>query len=117
MLGFELIKSSKTCYSIYKTRSMREVTIPLPLVKENEQVEIQVNVGKKRKIEHYKIDSFQWECEDELSRGNDATSISLARISRLKKLIESYDKSWELIQIFAPLENSEFIRVLYRKKE
>jgi hypothetical protein len=96
---------------------MREINLPLPVLFENEQVEIKINVGNNRKIQNYKVVSFQWDCKDALSRDTDETSISLARISRLKKSIESYDKSWELIQIFAPLENSEYIRVLYRKKE
>ncbi len=96
---------------------MREINLPLPFVHENEQVEIKVIIGNKRKIQNYKIETFRWEFEDELSVANDSTSITLARILRLKKSIESYDKSWELIQIFAPLENSEYIRVLYRKRE
>jgi len=96
---------------------MREISLPLPVFQENEQIEINVNIGKSRKIQNYKIESFRWECEDELSNKTDKTSMELARISRLKKSIENYDKSWELVQIFAPLENSEFIRVLYRKIE
>ncbi len=96
---------------------MREISLPMPIVHKNEQVEIKVIIGNKRKEQNYKIESFQWELEDELSKGKDATTISLTRITRLKKSIENYDKSWELIQIFAPLENSEYIRVLYRKKD
>jgi hypothetical protein len=96
---------------------MREISLPMPPLHKNESVEIKVTIGKNRKTENYRIESFQWDCKDELSERNDSTSISLARISRLKKSIESYDKSWELIQIFAPLENSEIIQVMYRKKE
>jgi len=96
---------------------MREISLPMPLVHKNEKVEIKVIIGNKRKVQNYKIESFQWELKDELSKGKDATTKSLARITRLKNSIETYDKSWELIQIFAPLENSEYIRVLYRKKE
>lgn len=95
---------------------MKQVNLPLPRIEENEPVEINVLIGElKDKIE-FKIESFEWEVEDELSKHKDSTSISLARIERLKKSIENYDKSWELIQIFAPLENSQYIRVLYRKR-
>jgi hypothetical protein len=31
--------------------------------------------------------------------------------------LEKYDKSWELIQIFRPKENSKFIQVLYRQRQ
>jgi len=96
---------------------MREINLPLPVLFENEQVEINIKIGNNRKKKFFKIESFQWDSEDELSNMSDSTSIALARISRLKKCIESHDKSWELIQIFAPLEKSEFIRVLYQKKE
>jgi hypothetical protein len=94
---------------------MREICLPLAHVKDNEQVDLKVSIGKGRKIQHFRIEAFQWDCKDELSGCNDATSISLARISRLKKSIENYDSAWELIQIFAPLENSKFIKVLYRE--
>jgi GT2 family glycosyltransferase len=30
--------------------------------------------------------------------------------------IESYNKSWELIQIFKPKEDSKFVQVLFREK-
>jgi len=54
--------------------------------------------------------------QDELSIADDDVSASLARIYRLKRSIESYDKDWELIQIFTPSENAQHIQVLYRKK-
>jgi len=96
---------------------MKQINLPLPYIKDDEPVEISMLVGKEKKEVYFKVVPFMWEDEDELSGGKDSTSISLARISRLKKSIENYDKSWELLQIFAPLENSKFIQVLYRKKE
>lgn len=95
---------------------MKQVNLPLPPVEENEPVEINVLIGERKEEVKYKIESFLWDVEDELSKVKDSTSVSLARIARLKKSIENYDKSWELLQIFAPLENSQYIRVLYRKR-
>ena len=51
-----------------------------------------------------------------ISFADDDVSASLARIYRLKRSIESYDKNWELIQIFTPNENAQHIQVLYRKR-
>ena len=95
---------------------MKEVSLPLPPTKEDEPIEIKVSLGLERKEIDFKVVPFIWDNEDELSENKDDTSVSLARISRLKKSIENYDKSWELLQIFAPLEDAKFIRVLYRKR-
>jgi hypothetical protein len=62
------------------------------------------------------VESFPWEVEDELSVANDDVSASLARIYRLKRAIEGYDRDWELIQIYTPNENARYIQVLYRKR-
>jgi len=52
-----------------------------------------------------------------LNGNSDEITQSLARISRLKKAIQNYDKSWELIQIFTPADHASYIQVLYRKKK
>jgi hypothetical protein len=95
---------------------MNQINLPIPHIDNDEPVEINMLVGKEKKEIHFKVVPLVWDEEDELSSDRDSTSVSLARISRLKKSIENYDKSWELLQIFAPLENSKFIQVLYRKK-
>lgn len=97
-----------------KNKSMKQVNLPLPNVDESEPIDIKVVVGKN--MINFKVESFLWEVEDELSEDKDSTAVSLARITRLKKSIQNYDKTWELLQIFAPLENSGYIRVLYRKR-
>ena len=96
---------------------MKQLNLPLPYIKDDEPIEIKMLVGKDKIKVYFRVVPFIWEDEDELSTNTDSTSVSLARISRLKKSIENFDKAWELLQIFAPLENSKFIQVLYRKKE
>ncbi|MDY6800985.1 MAG: hypothetical protein SVU94_07150 [Bacteroidota bacterium] len=71
-----------------------------------------------RKISYdLRVESFPWVIDDELNGNDDDFTRSLARIRRLRKAIENYDKSWQLIQIFTPAENSRYIQVLYRKKK
>jgi len=95
---------------------MRDLCVPIPVFEENEHVEITLDYsGKKQKI-NYRVESFLWDCEEDLFLGGDQVSVSLARIERLKKSIREYDKDWELIQIFTPSENAKSIQVLYRKK-
>jgi hypothetical protein len=95
---------------------MRELCIPIPDFEENQIAEIQLTVGGKKAQYNFKVESFPWDVVDELTTLKDKTTISLARIQRLKNAIESYDKNWELIEIFTPAENSKYIQVLYRKR-
>jgi hypothetical protein len=95
---------------------MKELCIPIPYLKEDEKAEVEVTLkGRKLKYD-FRVESFPWETDDELSILKDPIERSLARIYRLKRAIESYDKSWELIQIFNPAENADHVQVLYRKK-
>ncbi len=94
---------------------MKDVTIPLPNFLEEQIAEVEVKInGKKRKF-NFRIESFPWETFP--VNENDPNSQITARIERLRKNIESYDKSWELIQIFAPAENARRIQVLFRQRE
>ncbi|MCD6596358.1 MAG: hypothetical protein J7L04_01645 [Bacteroidales bacterium] len=96
---------------------MRELCVPVFGLDENENAEILLKVSGKKIQYNFRIVSFKWDDDDDLSQANDEISISLARIARLSNAIKSYDKAWELIQIFNPSENAKFIQVLYRKKQ
>lgn len=96
---------------------MRELCIPVFGLDENENAEILLKVGGKEVQYDFRVVSFKWEDNDDLSIGDDEISRSLARIARLKNAIKSYDKNWELIQIINPLDNAKYIQVLYRKKQ
>ena len=94
---------------------MKALTLPLPENTDGEIIDIELSVGKNKKKYNYKLESFAWEIDNNLKEINDSTSVSLAKISRLKNIIENYDEAWELLQIFAATEKSNKIRVLYRK--
>ncbi len=97
---------------------MKELCVPVPRFGEQQIAELELRVGEEKVLYNYRVESFPWETEDELSeQGDDHISKSLKRIYRLKKTIEEYDPSWELIQIFNPSENASHIQVLYRKKK
>ncbi len=95
---------------------MKDLCVPVPHFEERENAEIILKVGQEKINFNFRVVSFPWEVEDEFSNGTDEISRSLARITRLKKAINSYDKDWELIQIYTPLEEAKFIQVLYRQK-
>ena len=71
-------------------------------------VEVKIN-GKKRQY-NFRVESFRWEPDDEIWEVE-------KKIKMLQSGLEGYDKSWELIQIFRPKENSKFIQVLYRQRQ
>ena len=96
---------------------MRDLCVPVPDFGEDEIADIELRVGDKKIQYSFRVESFPWEVEDELSIADDDVSASLARIYRLKRSIESYDKDWELIQIFTPNENAQHIQVLYRRRK
>jgi len=96
---------------------MNELCVPVSGITENDVAEVTVSIkGKKIKYE-FRIESFPWETEETLTETKDPLAISLGKIYRLKLAIESYDKNWELIQIFNPTEGSDHVHVLYRKKQ
>lgn len=95
---------------------MKELCVPIPHFGEKEIAEINLIVGKQKLTYEFRVESFPWDVKDELNTKDDTLTRSLARITRLKSAIESYDKEWELIQIFTPNENARYIQVLYRKK-
>jgi hypothetical protein len=95
---------------------MKDLCVPIPNFGEDEIADIDLRVGDQKISYSFRVESFPWEVEDELSVADDDVTSSLARIYRLKRAIEGYDKSWELIQIFTPNENAKYIQVLYRKR-
>lgn len=95
---------------------MKDLCVPVPNFGEDEIADIELRVGDKKICYSFRVESFPWEVEDELSVADDDVSASLARIYRLKRAIEGYDKNWELIQIFTPNDNARHVQVLYRRR-
>jgi len=95
---------------------LKDLCIPIPGFSENEVAELHLKVGARKISYDFRVESFLWDVEDELNGDSDDISKSLARISRLRKAIAEYDKTWELIQIFTPADSAKYIQVLYRKK-
>ena len=88
---------------------MKDVNIPLPGFLEQQIAEIEVKINGKKRQYNFRVESFRWEPEGE-------TWGIEKRIEHLKELIDGYNRSWELIQIFKPKENSKYIQVLFRQK-
>jgi hypothetical protein len=95
---------------------MKEICIPIPYLREQEIADVEVSIAGQKIRYNFRVESFPWEVNDEFSSLTDPLEKSLAKIYKLKSAIESYDKEWELIQIFDPNEHADHIHILYRKK-
>lgn len=88
---------------------MRDVSIPLPDFVDKQIAEIEVKINGKKRQYNFRVEAFRWEPDDE-------EWLIDQKIRMLRDGLENYDKSWELIQIFRPKEDSKFVQVLYRQK-
>jgi hypothetical protein len=88
---------------------MKDVSIPLPDFLDQQIAEIEVKINGKKRHYNFRVESFRWEPDGELWDVE-------RKIKKLGEEIESYNKSWELIQIFRPKENSKFVQALFRQK-
>ena len=95
---------------------MREINIPIPNIEDNEPVVIEVTLGKKNKKLFFRLEPVAIELNQINIELINKNLDSIYRVGKLKKVIENYDKSWKLIQFFAPLEKTGNIHILYRKK-
>ena len=76
---------------------MPKVAIELPPVDTNDKVEVELTVnGIKRKLT-YRVELFQW--ADYIETGDD-------RVTCLRRMIDTYDKAWRLVQIGVPTETN-----------
>ena len=89
---------------------MKEVSIPLPDFVDKQIAEIEVKINGKKRQYNFRVEAFRWEPDDMEWTVDE-------KIKLLQSELANYDKSWELIQIFKPKENSKFIQVLYRQKQ
>ncbi len=87
---------------------MPSITIQLPAIDADQQIEVEVKINGQKKEYHYRVEIFAWEqCPDPAEE----------RAKCLQRMITSYDKEWQLVQIGAPLEKSIPIMFKERRKE
>lgn len=85
---------------------MKDICIPISHLGDNQIAEITILIGEKENKFNFRVESFPWNTKATVEE----------RISVLRKVIETYDKDWEIVQIYNPTEKSDFIHVLFRRK-
>ncbi len=96
---------------------MKEICIPISNLGEDEIVDVMVTIGGKKMSYSFGVESFPWSVSSEKSITDDDTlHATFDQINQLRFSLDSYDKGWELIQIYTPRAGASHIQVLYRKK-
>jgi hypothetical protein len=88
---------------------MKDINIPLPDFLDKQIAEIEVKINGKKRQYNFRIESFRWEPDNEILPVEE-------KLYKLREGLNNYDKSWQLIQIFKPGEDSKFVQVLFRQK-
>jgi hypothetical protein len=84
---------------------MPSISIQLPAIEADQQIEVEVKINGRRKKYNYRVEIFAWEeCPDPAEE----------RALCLKRIIQNYDKNWQLIQIGSPTEKT--IPIMFRQR-
>lgn len=93
---------------------MKDITIPLPDILDQELAEVEVTVAGKKQKYNFRLENFDWGLTDD--NGKLLYNSLKDRVKELKRKIEDYNSEWELVQIFRPKPGAESIQVLFRHK-
>ena len=94
---------------------MNEICVPIPRFAAEKSAEVVIKIADDTKRFNYRVEAFEWFPEEQLV-ASQASTKGEERIHNLKGHIESYDKQWELIQIYNPGPRDKFIQVLFRQR-
>lgn len=84
---------------------MPSISINLPTIEADQQVEVEVKINGRKKTYHYRVEIFAWEA---------CIEPPLERAQCLKRIIDGYDKNWQLIQIGAASEKT--VPIMFKQK-
>lgn len=84
---------------------MPTISIQLPAIDADQQIEVEVKINGRKKKYNYRVEIFAWEdCPDPAEE----------KVQCLKRIIEGYDKEWQLIQIGNP--SAKTIPIMFRQR-
>lgn len=84
---------------------MKEVVILIPDIDPEQNVEIEVRINGRKKTLNYRVELMTWEGEP--PSPEEAVTV-------LRHKVDSYDKSWELVEIGEPTHDG--IPLMFRKR-
>lgn len=84
---------------------MREISIQIPTLESEQNVEIDVRINGRNKTMKYRVEIVD---SEEFMKSEGTT------IETLRRVIGEHEKDWELIQIGAPVKDN--IPIMFRKR-
>ncbi len=84
---------------------MREISIQIPTLEAEQNIEINVKINGRKRTIKYRVEIVDWESDEPTIKD---------KIDVLRRVIREHDKDWELIQIGAPIK--ENIPIMFRKR-
>jgi hypothetical protein len=83
---------------------MREIALSIPTLESEQNIDIEVKINGKRRRLHYRVEIIAWE---------DHGRPEEEKADVLKRVIRSYDRDWQLVQIGAPTDKT--IPIMFRQ--
>lgn len=84
---------------------MSEICIPVPDMRQQKMIEVEVKVDGVKKRYNYRVEIFSFD---------NVVMSTEERISFMKEKISQYDDNWQLYQIGMPTES--YIPIMFRQK-
>lgn len=84
---------------------MKEICVNIPELEADQTVEVEIRVKGKNQQLMYRVEAFDL---------SESANPDASRVDQLRILIQSYDPSWELVQIGVP--DAQVIPVMFRQK-
>jgi len=84
---------------------MKEITLQIPVLEAEQNVEIDVRINGRRQVMKYRVEIVEFEPE----AGEKGDSVAV-----LRQVIREHNPDWQLVQIGAPLDHK--IPVTFRQK-
>lgn len=85
---------------------MAEIVLNLPDVQSKDRIEVECRVNGKKQILHYRVEIFSWQ--------EDCNEPQHDRALCLKRIVENYDKNWQLQQIGSFTDKT--VQVMFQEK-
>lgn len=85
---------------------MKEITLQIPVLEAEQNVEIDVRINGRRQVMKYRVEIVEF--EPDAAEKKDSVAV-------LKQVIREHDPDWQLVQIGAPLDHK--IPVTFRQKQ
>jgi hypothetical protein len=85
---------------------MREISLSIPTLESEQNIDIEVRINGKRRCLHYRVEIVAWE---------DHGKPDEERADVLRRVIKDYEKDWQLVQIGAPTD--KIIPIMFRQRK